>query len=178
MGLLSKLFGNDGKNAEKAAKELLGGLFQQQSQSSANSGADQPQNNQQAWRDPAPSAEIKTPAPSGDSWGEEMPAEENQFNFNGTYEQYFEGIFRSEFASYRIEKEVVARGHRRLIFRFFEGDRNALVVEIMPSVSESKKLRSDCRAQGIPYLRYYHDHEGWWNTRSYVVRRTSEALKG
>ena len=31
-------------------------------------------------------------------------------------------------------------------------------------------------AQGIPYIRFYYDHEGWWNTKSYVIRRTSEAL--
>ena len=178
MGLLSKLFGNDGKNAEKAAKDFFEGLFQQQNQNSSNSGESQPQNaGQQSWRDQAPVEDRKPAGPSGDSWGEEMPAEENQFNFNGTYTQYFEGIFRSEFASYRIEKET-AGGSKRVIFTFFDGERKALVVEIMPSSSESKKLRSDCREQGIPYLRYYYDHEGWWNTRSYVVRRTSEALKG
>ena len=171
MSLLSKLLG-EGKN------EVLGALKDAAQKAGVDSllnGAPAAQNNQSA----APQTDIwGRPPRSGFSWGDEMPKEENQFNFNGTYEQYFEGIFRSEFASYRIEKEVVARGHRRLIFRFFEGDRNALVVEIMPSVSESKKLRSDCRAQGVPYLRYYHDHEGWWNTRSYVVRRTSEALRG
>ena len=32
------------------------------------------------------------------------------------------------------------------------------------------------RAQGIPYLRFYYNHEGWWNTRSYVTRRIANAL--
>ena len=36
-----------------------------------------------------------------------------------------------------------------------------------------------CRAkEGVPYLRFYKDHEGWWNARSYVVSRIEKALKG
>ena len=51
-----------------------------------------------------------------------------------------------------------------------------VVVPILPDSSETKKLRRECQAQGVPYLRFYYDHEGWWNTRSYVTRRTRDAL--
>ena len=46
----------------------------------------------------------------------------------------------------------------------------------MSENSEANKLRSACRAQGLPYVRFYYDHDGWWNTRSYVVSRTRAAL--
>ena len=104
-----------------------------------------------------------------------MPAEENQFNYHGTYLQYFEEIFRSEFAAYDVSRETVSDGKRH-IFTFTSGGRKALVVELMPQSSASRKLRENCRRDGTPYLRYYYDHEGWWNTRSYVTERTRKAL--
>ena len=54
----------------------------------------------------------------------------------------------------------------------------ALVVELLSRSSAAAKLRRDCQREGIPYLRYYYDYEGWWNTRSYVTRRTAQALEG
>ena len=116
--------------------------------------------------------------PSGDSWGPVMPAEPNQFNYGGTYLDYFTGIFQTEFPEYRVARKVGASAKPVTVFTFWDGDRKALVVELMPQSSAAKKLRRDCAQQGIPYLRYYYDHEGWWNTRSYVIRRTKAALAG
>ena len=56
--------------------------------------------------------------------------------------------------------------------------KTALIVELLPQRSSVYKLRRDCATMGIPYLRYYYDHEGWWNTYSYVTERTRAALNG
>ena len=64
------------------------------------------------------------------------------------------------------------------VFTFWDGTKKALVVELMPQSSSAQKQRKVCAAEGTPYLRYYYDHDGWWNTRSYVVRRTHAALEG
>lgn len=128
----------------------------------------------------SPAAEDSTIAPkspSGFSWGPEMPDEENQYNFNGTYKEYFNDVFRSEFPDYTIESSDTNNG-RTTVFTFLNGSRKALVVELLSRKSSANKLRSDCRAEGIPYLRYYYDYHGWWNTREYVKQRTRNALNG
>ena len=114
--------------------------------------------------------------PSGDSWGPVMPNEPNQFNYNGSYLDYFTEIFQTEFPGYRVARKVGTGSKPVTVFTFWQGDTKALVVEIMPQSSAAKKLRRDCAQQGIPYLRYYYNHDGWWNTRSYVIRRTKAAL--
>lgn len=157
MGLLSKLTGGN-KDVEGTAKNLLNGL-----------------NNLAQHRENA--GDNANNALSGFSWGPVMPDEENQFNYNGTFDSYFENIYRAEFPDYRLEKEN-ATGSKRVIFTFYDETRKALVVELMPQSSMSKKLRETCHASGIPYLRFYYDHEGWWNTRSYVITRTRNALNG
>ena len=109
--------------------------------------------------------------------GEEPPAEENLFTFAGTPAQYFEKIFAEDFPGYRVEKSAGWGGFERsTIYTFYEGDRKALVTEVVPDSSEAQKLREKCAKEGVPYLRYYVGHEGWWNTRSYVVERTRKAL--
>ncbi len=113
---------------------------------------------------------------SGLSWGEEMPAEENQYNYNGTYEEYFTEIFNSEFPEYVVMKESVRDG-RALCFSFAKDGRTALIVEVMSEKSNAQKLRNTARREGVPYLRYYYDHHGWWNTRKYVTERTRAALR-
>lgn len=115
--------------------------------------------------------------PSGDSWGPVMPAEENQFNYSGSYVQYFAHVFEEEFPAYEIRRTASAYSGNT-VFTFYQGGREALVVEVMSQSSAAKKLRSDCARDGIPYLRFYHDHAGWWNTRSYVARRVQGALGG
>ncbi|MBQ8934020.1 MAG: hypothetical protein IJ061_07025 [Lachnospiraceae bacterium] len=196
MGLFSKLFGGNSelKSAlESAAKEALSGaektmgnladaagdlssvirkegLFQN-SPDDAASGAGQ------SGSTAAFGSSDGTTAPSGWSWGEVMPAEENQFNYPGTYVEYFDHVFRTEFPEYRITCEQ-AKYYNATIFIFWNGPQRALVVELLPQHSAAQKLRRDCRTSGIPYLRFYYDHEGWWNTYSYVKDRTRDALRG
>lgn len=124
-----------------------------------------------------PSAETKTDngtANSGKSWGPTMPSEENQYSFNGTYEEYFESIFNAEFSQYKTEKKSEGRS---LIYTFSINSEVCLVVELLSRKSSSQKLRSDCASNGIPYLRFYYDFHGWWNTRSYVADRMKNAIK-
>ena len=58
--------------------------------------------------------------------------------------------------------------------RFTEG--LDIVVELMSENCSVKRTRRDCEAKGIPYRRFYYDHQGWWNTRKYVVTRIRQAL--
>ena len=111
--------------------------------------------------------------PSGFSWGPVMPAEENQYNYPGNYADYFAHVFREDFPAYTVTRE---QADRRTVFTFRSGPARALVVELLPESSETKKLRRECQAQGVPYLRFYYDHDGWWNTRSYVDDRVRKAL--
>ena len=105
MGLLSKLLGDEGSKqlgklvktvaseAEKAARQA--GVDLEQVISGAQSGA-RPQ--QSAAPAPAPAEK----GPSGFSWGDEMPPEENQYNFAGPYTAYFEMIFREPSAHHGL----------------------------------------------------------------------------
>ena len=176
MSFLSKLLGGD-KNAEKEIKNLLNGLFgnQQQGQPAA------PKEETPAEpAEPAPSPQpAESASRSGFSWGDEMPAEENQYNYNGTYEQYFEHVFAEDFPAYRFEKSYIDNyGKHRVIYTFYGDQAKALVVELITASSEAVKIRDDCRKAGIPYLRFYYDYKGWWNTRAYVVERMRSALNG
>ena len=170
MSLLSKLLG-EGK------KEVLGALKDaaQKADSFLNEAqASRPAQNAAPQREPE---RWKKPAQSGASWGEDMPAEENQYSFRGNYLGYFDMVFSQEFPQYRITRETPKKG-KSTIYSFWQGERKALVAELMSENSEANKLRSACRAQGMPYVRFYYDHDGWWNTRSYVAQRTRAALEG
>lgn len=165
MGFLSKLFGGD-KAAEKVAQDLLNGIFGGQN-------ASKPQE--------TPASAPAAPAPAQNSWEDEgdsqwdrMPAEENQYNFSGHFTQYFEGIFAAELPGYRVEKSVI--DDRRHVYTFYNGTAKALVVELMPESCSAYKLRNDTKKEGVPYLRFYYDHQGWWNTRSYVTSRLHGAV--
>ena len=159
MSFLSKLFGGD-KNAEKAAKDILNGLF--------NGNPDKTEKKEPQDR---PEERVETPRDNG---SDGIPAEENQFNFNGTYTEYFEKIFAEELPQYRYEKTCI--NNRRVVYTFFNGTSKMLVVELMSEKCSARKLRSDCEAEGTPYLRFYYDHEGWWNLRTYVAERLHNAL--
>ena len=190
MSLLSKLLGDSTKELapvldalkEAAQKAGVDSLLNevQASQNTQNA-----QNVRPAQSAPAAAPQPIRPAQrwdseaseSGFSWGEDMPAEENQYSFNGTYQAYFDMVFSQEFPQYRITRETPKKGHST-VYSFWQGDRKALVAELMSDRSEANKLRSDCRAQGIRYVRFYYDHDGWWNTRSYVAQRTRAALEG
>ncbi|MBR4728602.1 MAG: hypothetical protein IK080_12010 [Clostridia bacterium] len=174
MGLFDKLFNDPNAQAAlKQAKNLAQNVL-----SEAQKKVDSMQKPQAA--SPAQTAAPVRPAasaPSGDSWGEEMPAEENQYNFNGTYDQFFQSIFRAEFPDYTVQAAPNNQNRSGMQYVFRSGDKIALVVEVMTDRSVAQKLRRACEARGIPYLRFYHDHPGWWNTRSYVVRRVRAALQ-
>jgi len=114
-------------------------------------------------------------ASAGLSWGEEMPSEENQFNFKGNFVEYFEHIFAEDFPAYSVEKEI-KKGFRGAVLTLTQGGKKSLVVELMSEGSCAQRVRKACAAEGVPYLRFYHDHHGWWNTRSYVSGRIRKAL--
>ena len=173
MGFLSKLLGVTPGNEKKAVEDLISGLVNGIGKKEGTSQSAKP-----AAADRAEGSRFETvapDAPSGDSWGERMPNEPNQFNSGLPYPDYFERIFREEFASFECTKEF-QKGGKRVVFTLRSAGQTALIAEIMPGSSASRKLRENCAAQGIPYLRFYYDHEGWWNTRSYVIRRVREAL--
>lgn len=165
MSLLSKLFGGD-KDAEKAAKDLLNGLFGNASSVAQNASTTQ-----------EPASTVPEPQPAQSNAPAGIPAEENQYNYNGTYEQYFEHVFAEDFPAYRFEKSYIDDyGKHRVIYTFYSGAVKVLVIELMTESSEAVKFRNDCIKAGVPYLRFYYDHEGWWNTRSYVVGRMRGVL--
>lgn len=107
---------------------------------------------------------------------DDIPAEENQYNSGLPYDAYFEKIYREEFPDYKITKEAGTYTRPSCILTFVKGGKKALVVELLSDRSEVKKLRTICRNSGIPYLRFYYDHHGWWNLKSYVIERTRQEL--
>ncbi|MBR0159164.1 MAG: hypothetical protein IJM24_08795 [Clostridia bacterium] len=176
MSFLSKLFGGD-KDAEKTARDLLKGLFGENAKKD-DKPEEKPEEPAQENNTSAPAdngSDAASSGPSGDSWGDDMPAEENQYNYNGHFTAYFENIFNTEFAAYRYEKAVLYED-RRIVYYFYSGDAKVLAVELMTDKSDARKFRNDCRKAGLAYVRFYFNHPGWWNTRSYVVRRIKEAL--
>ena len=173
MSLFSKLFGGD-KEAEETAKSLLKSIFGNQNESKPETKPEYEDEPEAASVNNA-SDDSDYEAPSGFSWGDKMPAEENQYNFNGTFKQYFENIFSTEFAAYRYEK---AENYGRVAYTLYGAAGKAIVVELMPGKSESKKLRKQCEAEGTPYVRFYYNHEGWWNTKEYVIQRMKEKIRG
>lgn len=172
MGLFSKLLG---KEVEKKAQGVLKGL------KDLAEGLDGDKNEapqvSQPYNTEAPVYEPVPEGPSGDSWGPVMPAEENQYNSGLPYYTYFRNIFQTEFPAYQLLEEDIG-DRRATVFTFTNDGGTALVVELLSRRSDFQKRRNICRSQGIPYLRFYYDYDGWWNTRSYVIRRTKEALNG
>ncbi|MBR5730733.1 MAG: hypothetical protein IKX89_02150 [Firmicutes bacterium] len=166
MGLFSKLLEQAGKeigldkvakSVTEAAEKLAEGL--------QTSGAPE-----------APKAAAAAePEESGFSWGPEMPAEENQYNYPGSYSDYFNDIFTTEYAEYGLDY-VKEPNWRSEHFTFWDGGRRVLVVELLSEKSNARRIRNFCRAEGTPYLRFYYDHDGWWNTRAYVKSRVDAAL--
>lgn len=168
MGLLSKLFG---KTVEDAAADMFGSEKHYFDNLRSDDAPPQP---------PKPAAKKSSaPPPRGNCpWGELMPAEENQYSFNGSYIQYFEKIFGADFSSYQIS-HAPGQGrsiHHAEVFTFMNGGRVALIVELMSEKSSSRALRDKCQRDGVPYLRFYYDHDGWWNARSYVTDRVRARL--
>ena len=170
MGLFSKLLGDELK---KKGKELGAQLDSQLGSSLRDLIGGKP-NNAAAQ---GPQSTVPAPARRNEPGPyDEIPAEENSFNYNGSYADYFDHVFREAFPEYEIVKEAGATISPSAVFTFGENGRRALVVEIMSESCSSKRLRAACGRAGIPYLRYYYDHDGWWNTKSYVIDRTRRAL--
>ncbi len=181
MGLLSKLFG-DSKSADealgalkKAAEKVAGDLVEKAEEFAGATGESRSSapSEPAAGREPVKKASV--PGEFGISWGDEMPAEENQYNYNGNFVDYFETVFREGFPQYRIRREFTSFA-KPVVFTFSNESGTALVVELKSQNSSAQKLRRQCEAEGTPYLRFYHDHPGWWNTRRYVEGRVSKAL--
>jgi len=182
MGLLAKLFGTEAEKtisniAENVVKETSNAVSQiSEEVTNFSNSLNSSQNNAQAAPQSAPQAVPVAPASgTGCSWGDSMPLEPNQYNYSGNYEQYFESIFADKLSGFRMEKEEAKWS--RTVYTFYGESGKALVVELLPETSVAKKLRNDCAAAQVPYLRFYYNHRGWWNTRSYVESRISGALK-
>ncbi|MBQ5334700.1 MAG: hypothetical protein J6Z45_01990 [Oscillospiraceae bacterium] len=172
MGLFSNLLGGK-KPDSPLLDKLLDVLDKTAEQAQQNASAGEPETAQPA----EPTAEA-APAQnlSGLPWGGDVPpAEENSFTFRGTYLEYFEYVFRAEFPEYTLDIEQYNNG-KRAVIRFMKDGSCALVTELLNDSASVFKLRRDTLRAGIPYLRYYYGHEGWWNTRSYVTERTRAAL--
>ena len=156
MGLFSKLFKNADEAASKIFKDAIDGTFGTDSAVSQKFGEKKRPDYEKLWEN-------------------EIPKEENQFNFEGTYYEYFDHIFKEEFPEF-----VISNGCGDVkdswVFTFWREYNRALVVEILPENSSSAVLRRQCEYEGMAYLRFYHNHKGWWNTRNYVITRTRRAL--
>ena len=176
MGLFSNLFGQNGKDIDNAlgrmkdlAEDIANTKYADEDEKRVmQTGTTDP--DAMPLRDSSSAASF---VEEGDSWGPNMPAEENQYNSGLSYLDYFSKIFKNEFSSYDVE---ILRLGSKMISTFYQDGTKKLVVEVISENNNPVKLRNECRANGVPYLRFYHNHEGWWNTRSYVVRRISEAL--
>lgn len=167
MGFFSKLLGFDSddekiRNVYTDLSDMLRGTARKK-HTSASSFSPAPQ----------PSA---SPSAGCSRYG--MPDEDCQYNYNGTYTEYFDDLFHREFPEYDIEYREEKRYHPATVFTFRQNGQIALIVELLSEKSSVRKLRSECSRSNIPYLRYYYNHDGWWNTRSYVTQRTRNALRG
>lgn len=175
MGFLSKLLNGD-KDAEKTAKDFINNIFSDNStQNNTNSGTylnGKPMNNSSSGRDSYESDmdDSYDETPNHLSYGKKKPTEENQYNYHGNYIEYFESIFNSEFSNYRYEKETVNKTNNTSYTFYLDNDKK-LVVELFSQNSSANTLRRECETNKIPYLRFYYNHKGWWNTKSYVINR-------
>ena len=170
MSLLSKLLGG-----KKPTLSDVVDLLQGKDDQPAPPSRPEPVSNQNTWSAPS-QPEPVSEGPSGFSWGERMPDEPNQYNYYGTFWEYFEDIFRRDFADYSVEHKENPRALSVYTYRFSRGGGPLLVVELLSRRNAVYKVREDCRKQGVPYLRFYYDVDGWWNTREYVIQRIRKAL--
>ena len=181
MGLFKKIFGGDqnisleglAKTLTNAADKVINKVESYtDNQSSPNQGSSfssyaSPSYQQNSYEEEGP---------SGFSWGDRMPQEENQYNYPGNYVQYFAHIFQEDFPGYEAMNQPDPKG-KATVFTLYNSGRKALVVELKSENSESNRLRRACQMEGTPYLRFYYDHDGCWNTREYVVTRVRSVLR-
>ena len=123
----------------------------------------------------APAAGGESYPTEGDTVYDHIPDEECQYNSGVPFLEYFSGIWASEFPGYAVEFSTICP-ERRYLYTFRQGGAVVLQIELMTEKSEANRFREECRRAGVRYVRFYFDHEGWWNTRSYVVSRVKAAL--
>ena len=186
MGLFDKLLGSAGNEVLKQIKEAAQSVAKEASEAIINAanGANQAApasaapTDQKLETGTAATIQPTERSESGDSWGPKMPDEPNQFNSGKPYDQYFYDVLAESFPTYRLTTEKIRKGRATLITLWVGmTEQKALVVELMSDGSSAESTRTACRKEGVPYLRFYYNHQGWWNTQSYVVRRVKEALK-
>lgn len=177
MGLFANLFGNAGKDIDGALDKMKYLADDLASVKYADEDEKKLLNNQPAPADSGSFSATFTEeeGPSGDSWGPTMPAEPNQFNSGLSYQDYFSKVFKEAFPEYQVDREEYKQG-KGTIFTFFLNGQKKLVTEVVSCSTYRYALAKKCRQEGIPHLRYYYDYDGWWNTESYVVRRTAKYL--
>ncbi|MBP5309910.1 MAG: hypothetical protein ILN61_08745 [Lachnospiraceae bacterium] len=173
MGLLDKFIREAGKQVGEKIADAAGKTIKDSLQKAGFPVEEQAQRATQT----SSSASVQTASSpeSGFSWGETMPDEENQYNYGGTYVEYFDQIFKNEFSEYRVEQESLRKG-KITVFTFWKDSTKALVVELLSENSQAENTRFQCSREKIPYTRFYYNHHGWWNTKAYVIKRTRDAL--
>lgn len=172
MGILDKLFGAIKTAADQAKKEIA---------TAANALEGAAGKLEDAVEDECIGLDTAMQQSSGDAdcggkgYWDKVPAEPNQYNSGLDYREYFELIFRESFPEYDLSFEE-AKNRPSTIVTFTNAGAKALVVELMSEKTSAKMLRWRCENEGVPYLRFYYDHWGWWNEKSYVIERVSKAL--
>ena len=136
------------------------------------------------------------PRPVGRPMGRPIPQGNNQFNYPGPYYKYFMDIFRQNFPGYDIKEGAVPnprftrqpdsrapfalrtceRERNQTVYSFRRGNAIELIVQVVHSKFTDDNMRRTCERTFVPYLRFYYDHYGWFNERSYVVSRVRDAL--
>ncbi len=172
MGILDKLFGAIKTAADQAKKEIA-------TAANALEGAagklEDAVEDECIGLDTAMQQSSGGAGRGGKGYWDKVPAEPNQYNSGLGYREYFELIFRESFPEYDLSFEE-AESHPSTIVTFTNAGAKALVVELMSEKTSAKMLRWRCENEGVPYLRFYYDHWGWWNEKGYVIERASKAL--
>lgn len=109
------------------------------------------------------------------SFMDAVVVEVNQLNSGLSYVDYFAKIFREDYPDYSLAIEE-GRCQNSTVMVLSKDGYKALVVELLSERNNTHKLRSECKSEGVPYVRFYHDHDGWDNARSYVTSRVNQAL--
>ena len=174
MGFLSKFIGAiaGDKGIDEMVKQVIDTTKETVTNNAAPKNAPKPQTPAAAPMAAPKSAEEK----SGRSWGPTMPQEENQFSFKGTYKEYFSGIFKAEFSDFKVEQSTDPKRDAEFFTFIDASGKTRLFVEVMSRKTNAQRRKTECVKNNIPYLRFYHDYHGWWNTRSYVIDRVRGQL--
>ncbi len=131
---------------------------------------------------PAPVQQQNVQQPATDSsgrelpWGSVMPSEYNQYSSGLSYQAYFTQIFNEDLPDYVVSSEPTPYLHEGTRFTFTKNGQVCLIVEVISDRNSAWSFARKCRSEGMPYMNFYHDHPGWWNTRSYVIGKVKGKL--